>query len=330
MSTPSNAGLSIRDLTISFPGPSGRLAVVNRISLAVEPREILGLVGESGSGKSLTATAVLRLIDPPGAIEDGAIMLDGRDIVGLDERAIRALRGGEVAMIWQDPMASLNPVRRIGDQIGEAVRLHWRRIGQGRCTKAKVRAMVLKSLETVNIPEASSRIDAYPHQLSGGLQQRVMIAMALVCRPTLLIADEPTTALDVTIQAQILELVRSLRDESGMSVLLITHDLGTVAETADRAAVMYAGEIVEVAPSAELFKNPAHPYTFGLIASTPRRSTARGTLRPIFGSVPEPGVVPQGCRFNTRCPKVMDVCRTVSPHVSAVAPGHTVRCHLHG
>jgi len=327
--TRAHALLTVDGLVVTFPGAGGDHAAVDGVSFEVNPAEILGIVGESGSGKTVTATSLLRLIDPPGEIARGSIHLGGVDLLALSEPRMRTFRGGEISMIWQDPMASLNPVRKIGDQLAEAVRLHWRRVGAGRATPGAVRRQVLAGLRAVNLQDPEQRMSEYPHQLSGGMQQRVMIAMGLACNPSLLIADEPTTALDVTIQAQILELLVRLRDAHGMAIILITHDLGVVAKTCDTVAVMYAGQLVEKAATDRLFRAPRHPYTVGLIRSIPRRTTKRGELRPIPGTVPEPGALPGGCRFHPRCDRAMAVCRTAAPPVIRNQEGDEVRCHLY-
>ncbi|WP_340107533.1 ABC transporter ATP-binding protein [Pikeienuella sp. HZG-20] len=326
----SDALLRVRDLVVRFPIPGGHHTAVDAVSFNVKPGEILGLVGESGSGKSVTATSLLRLIDPPGEIAGGSIELRGTDLLSLSERRMRPYRGGDISMIWQDPMASLNPVRKIGGQLAEAVRLHWRRVGTGRASDAAVRERILAGLRAVNLQDPEERVREYPHQLSGGMQQRVMIAMSLACDPSLLIADEPTTALDVTIQAQILELLVRLRNERDMAIILITHDLGVVAETCDRVAVMYAGQIVEQIQANRLFRRPRHPYTVGLLDSIPRRTTRRGELKSIPGAVPEAGSRVTGCRYHARCPRAMRICREVAPPAVEMDDGDSVRCHLYG
>ena len=316
--------LDIRDLVTAFHTPDGRVPAVDGVSLAIERGRTLGLVGESGCGKSVTAMSILRLVAAPGVIESGKILLDcdGRtdDLVTLPERDLRRVRGGRIGMIFQEPMTSLNPVFTIGDQITEAVRLH------RDVTPALARARALEMLRLVRMADPERRLDEYPHQLSGGMRQRVMIAMALACEPDLVIADEPTTALDVTIQAQILELLGDLRRRLGTAILLITHDLGVVAETCDDVAVMYAGRIVEQAPAAELFARPRHPYTIGLLAARPtgRRS---GPLTTIPGMVPAPRDFPAGCRFHPRCSFArLPDCTTHTPALDEIAPGHLVRC----
>jgi len=314
--------LTVSDLRITFPAGAGRSTPVDGVSLTLERGEMLALVGESGCGKSLTSLALLRLVPPPGRIEPGSsIRLGDLDILSLDAKALREVRGRRIGMVFQDPMTSLNPVFRVGDQIAEGIRAHFpvpRR-------EAMARAAAL--LAEVGISDASSRIRDYPHQMSGGMRQRVMIAMALACEPDLVVADEPTTALDVTVQAQILEILDVLRQARGMAVLLITHDLGIVAGRADRVAVMYAGQIVEEAPTARLFARPSHPYTQGLLASVPRLSGPRTRLTPIAGSVPTPDAWPGGCRFRPRCPKAFDKSELPPPPL-AVEPDHWMRCWL--
>jgi peptide/nickel transport system ATP-binding protein len=323
--------LEIRNLVTAFHTPAGRVPAVDGVSLTVERGTTLGLVGESGCGKSVTAMSVLGLVAAPGVVESGEILLDGPggsiDLVGLPEPRLRGIRGGRIGMIFQEPMTSLNPVFTIGDQVAEAVMLHR---GAGRAT---ARARALEMLRLVRIADPEQRLDEYPHQLSGGMRQRVMIAMALACEPDLVIADEPTTALDVTIQAQILELLADLRRRLGTAILLITHDLGVVAETCDEVAVMYAGRIVERAPAAELFAHPRHPYTIGLLAARPRPG-GRDPLVTIPGAVPHPQAFPAGCRFHPRCafarlgPEAgVAACDTVVPDLRAITPGHLVRCH---
>jgi peptide/nickel transport system ATP-binding protein len=282
----------------------------------------VALVGESGCGKSLTSLALLKLVPPPGRIEEGsAIRLGDTDVIGLAGEALRRIRGRRIGMIFQDPMTSLNPVFTVGNQIAEGIRAHFK------VSRAEARARSLKLLQEVGIPDAARRLHAYPHQLSGGMRQRVMIAIALAAEPEILVADEPTTALDVTVQAQILEVLDRLRETHGMAVLLITHDLGIVAGRADRVAVMYAGQIVEEAPTAALFARPSHPYTQGLFASVPRLTGPIGRLTPIAGSVPPPTAWPAGCRFRPRCPKAFARSETMPP-LLPVGPDHRMRCWL--
>ncbi|MEO1309076.1 MAG: ABC transporter ATP-binding protein [Pseudomonadota bacterium] len=307
--TPASAPplLEIRDLRVGFESADGDRVVVavDGVSLQVPAGATLGLVGESGSGKSVTCLSVLRLLAEKGRILGGEVRFGGRDLLSLSHEELQSLRGGEIAMIFQDPMSSLNPVKRVGWQIAEALMIH---------EALGVRAaeeMAVELLSQVGIPEPKLRARAFPHQLSGGMCQRVMIAMALACRPKLLIADEPTTALDVTIQAQILRLLRKLAEETGTSVILVTHDLGVVAEVADHVAVMYAGRVVESAPVATLFSNPRHPYTAGLLGSLPSRSTRGRRLPMIEGAVPAPEKYPAGCRFAPRCHRASELCETV-------------------
>jgi oligopeptide/dipeptide ABC transporter ATP-binding protein len=316
--------LEIRDLRIRFPAPGGGFATpVDGVSLRVARGETLALVGESGSGKSLTALALLRLVPPPGRIETGSrILLEGLDLLSLTGEALRAVRGARIGLVLQDAMTSLNPVLSIGEQVRETVAAHHHVSRK----EARERATVL--LAEVGIPGPDARYGAYPHELSGGLRQRALIALALAGEPELLIADEPTTALDVTVQAQILELFDQLRVARGMAVLMITHDLGLVAGRADRVAVMYAGQIVEEASTARLFRSPAHPYTRALFASIPRLEGARDRLLPIAGAVPLPDAWPGGCRFHPRCREVLSRCATELPPVVPLAPGESARCWL--
>ena len=322
--------LEIRNLVTAFHTPAGRVPAVDGVSLSIERGTTLGLVGESGCGKSVTAMSVLGLVASPGLIEAGQILLDrdGRsiDLVGLPERQLRTIRGGRIGMIFQEPMTSLNPVFTVGNQVTEAVRLHQK------VSRQAARARALELLRLVRIADPERRLDEYPHQLSGGMRQRVVIAMALACEPDLLIADEPTTALDVTIQAQVLELLADLRQRLGMAILLITHDLGVVAETCDEVAVMYAGRIVERAAAASLFARPLHPYTIGLLAARPEhRRAAADPLAAIPGMVPQPRDFPAGCRFHPRCPFAREPrCTAELPSLRELEPGHLVRCHYAG
>ncbi|HKU62267.1 MAG TPA: ABC transporter ATP-binding protein [Gemmatimonadales bacterium] len=315
--------LEVRDLRISFPARAGgRVYPVDGVSFGLERGETLALVGESGSGKSLTSLALLKLVPAPGRIESGSsIRLGDTEVLGLEGEALRRIRGKRIGMIFQDPMTSLNPVFTVGDQISEGVRAHLP------VSKREARDRALHLLQEVGIPDPVARMDAYPHQLSGGMRQRVMIAIALSAEPEILVADEPTTALDVTVQAQILEVLDRLRASHGMAVLLITHDLGIVAGRADRVAVMYAGQIVEEAPTASLFARPSHPYTQGLFASVPRLRGPVARLTPIRGSVPPPSAWPSGCRFRPRCPKAFDRSETMPP-LLPLEPDHRMRCWL--
>jgi oligopeptide/dipeptide ABC transporter ATP-binding protein len=296
---------------------------VDGVSLHIDAGETVGIVGESGCGKSVTALSILRLINPPGRIEAGSRMLfEGRDLMQLPEDEMRRVRGNRIAMIFQEPMTALNPVFTVGDQIAETLLVH------SRATKREAWAAAVELMEAVRIPDAASRVKDYPHQLSGGMRQRVMIAIALACRPALIIADEPTTALDVTIQAQILDLLREMKAKFHLALLLITHDLGVVAETADRVAVMYAGRIVETGPVRAIFRNPAHPYTRGLLASIPG-GTPGQRLRAIEGTVPLLGALPSGCAFNPRCPDCFDPCTIEPPPDYPAGPDQTAKCYLH-
>jgi len=315
--------LEVQDLRITFPSSAGISRPVDGVSFTLSRGELLALVGESGCGKSLTSLALLRLVPPPGAIGEGSsIRLDGAEVLRLAPAELRAMRGRRVGMIFQDPMTSLNPVFTVADQISESVRAH-QRVSQ---RAARDRALAL--LQEVGIPDPAARLDNYPHQMSGGMRQRVMIAIALASEPELLIADEPTTALDVTVQAQILELLDRLRAARGMAVLLITHDLGIVAGRADRVAVMYAGRLVEEAGTAELFARPSHPYTRGLMASVPRISGPVTRLTPIAGTVPPPTAWPAGCRFHPRCPAALPRCATDDPPPLPLGKDHQMRCWL--
>ena len=313
--------LHVRDLQTHFFTDDGVVRAVDGVSFALSAGETLAVVGESGSGKSVTSLSILRLIaTPPGRIVGGSITFKGQDLLKASLAAMRAIRGKEISMIFQEPMTSLNPVYTCGEQIMEVLELH------ERCDRKAARARTLEMLQWVGIPSPEQRIDEYPHQLSGGMRQRIMIAMALACRPALLIADEPTTALDVTIQAQILELLGRLQKELGMAVLLITHDLGVVAETADHVAVMYAGQIVEYCEVREAFHRTLHPYTAGLLASLPKLGDRGDRLRVVPGNVPDPANFPTGCRFHPRCPVAQDRCRQEAPPLEVLAGTHQVRC----
>ncbi|MFQ5417779.1 MAG: ABC transporter ATP-binding protein [Myxococcota bacterium] len=314
--------LRLENVVTTFPGPEGRFAVVDGVSFSVAEGEVLALVGESGCGKSMTALSVLRLLPKPGRVDSGTVDLRGRDVLGLSVDEMRQVRGGEAAMIFQEPMTSLNPVQTVGSQVVEAIRLH------ERVDAAAARRRTVELFDRVRIPDPDRRFDAYPHQLSGGLKQRVMIAMAVAMRPRLLIADEPTTALDVTIQAQILELLRELQRELGTAILLITHDLGVVNELADRIVVMYAGRLVEEGERVEVLSNAHHPYTVGLLRSMPSRARRSERLHEIAGVVPSAREWPTGCRFSTRCERVLDRCRGDVPGVTKLSPTHATRCHV--
>jgi peptide/nickel transport system ATP-binding protein/oligopeptide transport system ATP-binding protein len=299
----------------------GEIAAVDGVDLSLERGRTLGIVGESGCGKSVLSLSIMRLVAAPGRIAAGRVIFDGQDLLKLPPAAMRDIRGSRIAMIFQEPMTSLNPVLTVGAQIIEAMRAHDRG-----ASRAALRERAIAALDRVRIPGAARRFDDYPHQLSGGMRQRVMIAMALACRPALLIADEPTTALDVTVQAQILDLLRDLQAETGMAIILITHDLGVVAEMADEVAVMYAGRVVERASAAALFADPQHPYTLGLLGSVPRLDEDRDRLLAIEGAVPPPFALPAGCRFHPRCPFAAPACTESPPALAALAPGHLVAC----
>ncbi len=317
--------LSVRGLCTDFSGDRGNVRVLDEVSFDVGRGRIVGLVGESGSGKSMTALSLMGLVpQPQGRVSARSILLDGADISKLGAAGMRGIRGRDIAMVFQEPMTSLNPVRKVWEQVGEPLAIHR---GLGR--KA-IRDRVLEMFELVGIPEPKTRLDAYPHQLSGGLRQRAMIAMGLICEPKLLIADEPTTALDVTTQAQILRLMRELRDRVGTSIIMITHDLGIIAEMCDEVNVMYAGQIVEQADVFDLFERPSHPYTRGLLASIPRATEPRAARRmpSIPGMVPNLAKLPPGCRFSPRCAEAMPVCRR-GPGLTTLGAGHVARCWLH-
>ena len=317
--------LELKQLKTHFFSEEGTARAVDGVTYTLLEGETLGVVGESGCGKSVTALSVMGLVpQPPGRIVGGQILFRGVDLLGYDEAQMREIRGNEIAMIFQEPMTALNPVFTVGNQIVEAVRLH-----QG-LDRSAARMRAIEMLTRVGIPSPESRVDEYPHQLSGGMRQRVMIAMAMSCDPALLIADEPTTALDVTIQAQILDLMRHLQETEGMSMLLITHDLGVVAETAQHVAVMYAGKVVEYAAADDLFAKPRHPYTIGLLRSLPDMGQIGERLETIPGIVPSAFRFPSGCRFRTRCTLASDVCTQEEPPLLPVegsGPGHTVACH---
>ena len=314
--------LEVEGLTTAFPGPGRSLPIVDGVGFHIDPGEVLALVGESGCGKSMTALSLMRLVPKPGRVSSGEIRLGDEELLSLSVNQIRKVRGRRMAMIFQEPMTSLNPVHRVGDQVVEAIRLH------EKVSRTEARARARDLFAEVGIPDPEARLDAYPHQLSGGLKQRVMIAMALSTRPELLIADEPTTALDVTIQAQIVRLLRDLQRERRMSILLITHDLGIVNELADRVAVMYAGRIVETGTRRTIFTQARHPYTRGLLRSNPALATPGERLPEIPGVVPSPAEWPSGCRFSTRCAEVLGRCRSDMPAVTNLENDHQAYCHV--
>ncbi|MBO8165750.1 MAG: peptide ABC transporter ATP-binding protein [Thermotogae bacterium] len=312
--------LEVKGLKTYFHTDDGIVKAVDGVSFEVYSGETLGIVGESGCGKSVTSLSVMRLLDEKGEIAGGEILFDGKDIRALSDEEMRKMRGNDMAMIFQEPMTALNPVYTIGDQITEAILLHQD------VDKETARKMAIDMLRKVGIPEPEKRVDEYPHELSGGMRQRAMIAMSLSCNPKLLFADEPTTALDVTIQAQILELMLELQKEYGMAIVMITHDLGVIAEMAERVVVMYAGKVVEYADVVTLFKDPKHPYTWGLMNAIPRLDEDKDVLYNIPGVVPDPLDFPKGCRFNTRCPLATDKCRTEEPPLVEIEPGHKAAC----
>ncbi len=319
--TPKEPVLSVRDLKTHFFTDDGVVRAVDGVSFEVFPGETLGIVGESGCGKSVTALSILRLIpSPPGRIVGGQILYRGKNLLDLGESAMRGIRGNEISMVFQEPMTSLNPVYTCGEQIMEAVRLHQK------VSRREARERAIEMLRLVGIPLPEQRVGEYPHQLSGGMRQRVMIGMALSCNPSVLIADEPTTALDVTIQAQILELLHDLQERLGMAILLITHDLGVVAEVCDRVAVMYGGRVVEYADVGSLFHETIHPYTGGLLTSIPHLGQERERLRVIPGVVPNPIDFPPGCTFHPRCHLAVEECRRTEPQLLPARPNHPVRC----
>jgi peptide/nickel transport system ATP-binding protein len=316
--------LEIKNLQTHFSSDRGVVKAVDGVTISVNKGETVGVVGESGCGKSVTSLSVMRLLkDTPGKIVGGSIEFEGKDLTNLSEKEMRLIRGNEIAMIFQEPMTSLNPVYKIGRQIEEAVMLHLK------YDKKQAREHAINMLKLVGIPRAEEIVDEYPYQLSGGMRQRVMIAMAMACKPKLLIADEPTTALDVTIQAQILDLMRKVSEESGTSIMMITHDLGVVAEMCDRVVVMYAGKVVEEADVFTIFEDPKHPYTIGLLDSVPKLGQKITRLESIPGNVPTPGNMPQGCKFAPRCNKVMEICRNQDPELTSIDNDHTCRCWLY-
>jgi len=315
--------LTVRGLRTVFDTEAGPAPAVDGVSFDLYPGKTLALVGESGCGKSVTALSILRLVpNPPGRVEAGEVFFNGRDLRRMPERDLRAVRGNDISMIFQEPMTSMNPVFRVGDQIAAVLRMH-----RG-LSRADARGEAIALLKRVGIPAPEKRVASFPHEMSGGMLQRVMIAMALACGPKLLIADEPTTALDVTIQAQILDLLRQLQEETGMAILLITHDLGVVAENAHDVAVMYAGKIVEHATASALFRGPKHPYTQGLFASLPVMNMGAARLQTIEGSVPAASAFPPGCRFHPRCKHVMERCLTDPPPMFRAGEGHEAGCWL--
>jgi oligopeptide/dipeptide ABC transporter ATP-binding protein len=314
--------LAVEHLTTVFDTASGPVPAVNDVSFEIRAGETLGLVGESGSGKSVTALSIMRLVQPPGRIAGGRLLFKGRDLLTVDDREMQRVRGAQIALIFQEPMTALNPVFRVGAQLAETLMVH------GRATRREAKARAIELLRAVRITNPEARVADYPHQLSGGMRQRVLIAMALACQPSLVIADEPTTALDVTIQAEILDLLRELKSALDLSLLLITHDLGVIAQTADRVAVMYAGRMVETGPVREIFGNPGHPYTRGLLASMPGGHPGQRLLA-IEGAVPWLGDLPAGCAFNPRCPDRFNPCTTTPPPDYPAGPNHAAKCYLH-
>ena len=316
------AVLSVHNLTAVFDLPAGPAAAVDSVSFDIAAGETLGLVGESGSGKSVTALSIVRLLRAPGRVAGGSVLLKGRDLQTLSEREMRAVRGAQIGFVFQEPMTALDPVYTVGDQIIEALRVH--AVASGRAARARA----IELLDAVRIPNAATRLNDYPHQFSGGMRQRVCIAIAIACRPALLVADEPTTALDVTIQAEILDLLGDMRRTLGLAMLLITHDLGVIAGTADRVAVMYAGRIVEQGAVRDVLRDPQHPYTRGLLASLPDARRG-GRLQPIEGAVPLLGAFPPGCAFHPRCPQRFDPCSTAVPEAFSTGQDRTSRCFLH-
>lgn len=316
-----NKTLEINDLTVEYVTSDEVVHAVNGISLSLEQGECLGLVGETGAGKTTTALSIIRLLaDPPAKVRSGEIKYNGKDLLKIGEKEMRDIRGNDITMIFQDPMTALNPVMRVGDQIAEVIALH-----QG-CSKSEAVEKAKQMLERVGI--RSERASEYPHQFSGGMKQRVIIAMALACEPKLLLADEPTTALDVTIQAQVIAMMRELRKQYQMSMIFITHDMGIVARICDKVAIMYAGEIVEYGSLKDIFKSMGHPYTKGLFGSIPSLSHDVERLEPIKGLTPNPANLPGGCKFHPRCPQCMEICKTSCPDAVEVSEGHFVKCHL--
>ncbi len=313
--------IDIRNLVIEYRTDEAVIHAVNGIDLSIKNGETIGLVGETGAGKTTIARAIMRILQtPPAKICEGEILFNGEDILKKSEREMRRIRGDKIAMIFQDPMTALNPIETIGFQISETVRVH------NHCSKAEAAARASEMLEMVGIP--SDRFYEFPHQFSGGMKQRVVIAMALACNPELLLADEPTTALDVTIQAQVLDMIRALKEKLGTSVVLITHDLGVVASFCDTVAVVYAGEIVEYGTAVDIFDRPSHPYTVGLFNSLPRLDSKEPRLKPIKGLMPDPSNLPVGCSFCDRCPMATEQCKTQKPLLTEIEPGHVVKCFI--
>jgi peptide/nickel transport system ATP-binding protein len=315
--------LEIQDLVVKYHTDEKVIHAVNGVNLSVKQGEVIGLVGETGAGKTTIARSILRILQtPPAKFEGGRIVFQGQNIMELSEKEMRKIRGNKISMIFQDPMTALNPIERIGYQIAEAIGLH------NDVTRVEAEKRACDMLEMVGIP--MTRYKEFPHQFSGGMKQRVVIAMALACNPLLLLADEPTTALDVTIQAQVLEMMQQLKDKLGTSVILITHDLGVVADICDSVAVVYAGEIAEYGTAEHIFNHPAHPYTLGLFGSLPKLSSTDRRLRPIKGLMPDPTNLPKGCKFCPRCPEATDQCAERSPDTVEIARGHFSKCHLAG
>ncbi|MDP4221640.1 MAG: ABC transporter ATP-binding protein [Bacteroidota bacterium] len=314
--------LEVKNLQTYFFTDDGVSKAVDDVSYSVDPKETLGVVGESGCGKSVTALSIMRLIpDPPGKTVGGEILFEGRDLLKISEEEMRSIRGNKIGMIFQEPMTSLNPVFTVGNQIEESILLH------EKVSKEEAKSRAIEMLKKVGIPAPEQRYREYPHQLSGGMRQRIMIAMALACNPSILIADEPTTALDVTVQAQILELIKSLQESLGMGVILITHDLGVIAETADKVAVMYASHIVEYSNADEIYYNPLHPYTVGLLGSIPKLNIESDRLMTIEGTVPVPTNYPPGCNYAARCPYATPLCISDEPRLIEHETGHWAACH---
>ena len=318
---PSDAILEVRGLEVTFATDRGVVKAADGVSFALRPGRTLGLVGESGCGKTVTALAVLRLVPPPGRITGGRVLFGGDDLLALSDRAMEDIRGKRISMVFQEPTTAFNPVLTIGDQIAEALIIH------GGAGRAEAHAAAVGMLEKVGIPDPAERAGTYPHQMSGGMRQRAMIAMALICRPDILIADEPTTALDVTIQAQILDLMGEMQREFGVAILFISHDLAVISEMADEVMVMYAGRVVERAPADALLAHPLHPYTRGLIETLPRAGVGRERLPAIPGTVPDLGALPDGCRFSDRCPLADDGCRAAEPPLTGAPGGRWGACY---